>query len=92
MTTKMDLGLKQLPKDLRDFKILQFSDLHFHKGVPQSFLDKIKRKIQALSPDMIVFSGDFICYSRLEDKDRLREFLNSLKAPYGNYFVFETFA
>ncbi|MFT4553406.1 MAG: putative MPP superfamily phosphohydrolase [Chlamydiales bacterium] len=88
VTTKMDLEVKQLPKDLEGFKVLQFSDLHFHKNVPQSFLDKVVRKIKAMSPDMIVFSGDMICYSRLEDEVRLTEFLNLLKAPYGSYFVF----
>lgn len=87
-TTRLRLKSPQLPKTTDDIHILQFSDLHFHKGIPQKFLDKIVRKIRSISPDIIVFSGDLLCYSDLKDKKRLINFLSSLTAPFGCFFVF----
>lgn len=80
-TTKLNIsGFKNL-------KILQLSDLHFNSKVPDFFLDKIIKKAKELSPDLIVFTGDFICNSQLEDKERIKKFLNSFHAPLGCYAI-----
>lgn len=74
-----------LPKELQGFTLLQFSDLHLHAA--NRFTDKILRKIQELRPDMILFTGDFLCFGELADKQGLQRFLNSLSAPYGCYAI-----
>lgn len=77
-----------LASELQGLKITQFSDLHFSRSTPDAFLKKLSRKIHAENPDILVFTGDFLCYSRLEDDQRLFDFLLSLpKARLGNFAI-----
>lgn len=85
--TRLNLKLPGLPPVLKGLKLVQLSDLHFHRGVPDFFLKRMLRKVKALNPDMIVFTGDFICHSKLTDRERLKQFLNSFFAPFGCYAV-----
>jgi uncharacterized protein len=87
-TTKLTLKIKKLPPALAGLKVLQFSDIHLHAGIPDFFLNKLRKKIKVLAPDIIVFTGDFLCYSRLRDKVRLKKFLDSFEAPQGCYAIF----
>lgn len=82
--------IPNLPSALKGLKIVHFSDLHFQKSVSSKFLDKLSRKISSENPDILVFTGDFICYSQLaeNEKQRLFCFLNGLKARYGCYAIF----
>lgn len=86
-TTRLTFKIPGLPQDLEGFKIVQISDLHLHRKVPDAFLEKIRYKISKLKPDLIVFTGDFLCYSMLKDSERLHKLLCSLKAPYGCYAI-----
>lgn len=86
-TTRLNLPIRNLPDALDGFKILQFSDLHLNHHVSNAFLEKLAQKILALKPDLITFTGDFLCYSALKDPEKLRNFLCSLKAPYGCYAI-----
>ncbi|MBA2728734.1 MAG: UDP-2,3-diacylglucosamine diphosphatase LpxG [Parachlamydiaceae bacterium] len=85
--SKKTITIEQLPKSLEGLRLLQFSDLHFKKNTSNRFLKKIQRKVAELSPDIIVFTGDFICHSNLHDPNALKDFLNVFKAPYGCYAV-----
>lgn len=80
--------LKPSQAHLDGLKIVHLSDLHFHRGVSQKFLDKIVRRVCRQRPDLILFTGDFICYSLLEDEPRLKAFLERLNAPLGCYCIF----
>lgn len=64
-------------------KIAHLTDLHFHAGMSERFLHKITRAITTARPDLIVFTGDFLCYARLEEEERLLQFLQGLRAPLG---------
>lgn len=72
---------------LDNLSIVHISDLHFHKKISQKFLDKIVRRICRKRPDLILFTGDFICYSLLEESERLKQFLQRLEAPLGCYCI-----
>lgn len=85
--SKISLKIPSLATDLSHLKILQFSDLHMNSRVPDFFLNHLVRKVKELTPDLIVFTGDFLCYSQLENKKRLKDFLNSFTAPYGCYAI-----
>jgi predicted MPP superfamily phosphohydrolase len=85
--TQLPLKISKLHPSLNHLKILQFSDLHFQKCTSASLLKKLSAKIQSCNPDIIVFTGDFLCSSQLQDPNRLTEFLCSLKAPYGCYAI-----
>lgn len=86
-TKKLHLPIPNSPQSLKGFKILQFSDLHLNKRVKDSFLEKVIKTANSLKPDLVVFTGDFLCYSALEDKKRLQDFLSQFKAPYGCYAI-----
>lgn len=73
---------------LDNLRIVQFSDLHFHSQFSEKFLDRVARRILKQKPDIILFTGDFICYSKLEDQERLKKFLNRLRAPHGCFCIF----
>lgn len=84
---RMMLPISNLPPSLEGLKILQFSDLHLHPRVPNFFLASLIKKINALKPDVIVFTGDFLCYSKIQETERLKNLLKSIKAPYGCYAI-----
>lgn len=88
ITKKLSLPVQNLPKALTGFKILQFSDLHLNSRVKKSFLKKLVATIHSLKPDLIVFTGDFLCYSVLDDRERLQKLLCEFEAPYGCYAIF----
>lgn len=83
----LQFPINDLPTGMEGLKILHFSDLHLQPQVPDAFLKKLSRKIETFQPDMIVFTGDFLCCSVLSDPKRLITFLSSLKAPLGCYAV-----
>lgn len=85
--TTLTLRVPALPEALDHLKILQLSDLHLNPQVPPRFLQKILKTAKAFSPDLIVFTGDFLSYARLYEKEKLACFLNSFQAPYGCYAV-----
>ena len=41
-------------------KIVQISDFHFEEYTEAAFLDAIVRKVNAVAPDLVVLSGDFV--------------------------------
>jgi predicted MPP superfamily phosphohydrolase len=86
-TTRLNLKIPDLPPSLVGFKILQISDLHLNPNITDAFLERITRSIQTLHPDLIVFTGDFLCYSLFLEPERLARFFNSLHAPYGCFAI-----
>jgi uncharacterized protein len=86
-TTHLKLPIKDLSEDLIGLKIVQFSDLHLHPKVPDAFLKTLQKKILKLNPDIIVFTGDFLCFSEMQEESRMKSFFNGLKATYGCYAV-----
>lgn len=86
-TTRLTLPIAHLPKDLHGLKIVQISDLHLNIHTSDAFLTKLIRKCHALKPDLIAFTGDFICYGQLQESAKLKSLLDQLHAPYGCYAV-----
>ncbi|MCP5508558.1 MAG: UDP-2,3-diacylglucosamine diphosphatase LpxG [Chlamydiales bacterium] len=81
--TRITLALPNLERPVR---IAQFSDLHLHSGVSDCLLKKIVKRIAQMQPDIVIFSGDFICCSQIKQPERLQAFLNAIpEAPLGNY-------
>jgi uncharacterized protein len=86
-TSLVPISIKKLPASFNGFRILQFSDLHWDIHFSKVLLWQIKRKIKALKPDMIVFTGDLITRSKIENKETLQQFLSSFKAPAGCFAI-----
>jgi len=83
--TKISCPISDLPEDLEGFRIVQFSDLHLGRVMSDRMLKKVQNQILSLKPDLIVFTGDFLCYSKLDI--RLKDFLSTLSAPYGSFAI-----
>ena len=86
-TSRLNLKITGLHPDLKKIKLLQISDLHLGAHVSDRFLAKIKDKIQMLKPDLIFFTGDFLCYGQFSEAERMTSFLNQLTCPYGSYAI-----
>lgn len=85
--TKLNLKIDNLPQELHGLKIVQFSDLHWNKKFSNYFKQKLISKINSLKADLVLFSGDFLSRSQLEDPEGLKTFLNSIQASTGHFAI-----
>ncbi len=84
-TSRYKIPIPTLPQGLNGFKIAHFADLHLNSYSSSTFLRRVKGTIQALQPDLILFSGDLLTYSQLSQKELADAFFNGLTAPFGTY-------
>ncbi|MFV0340694.1 MAG: metallophosphoesterase [Parachlamydiaceae bacterium] len=82
--TKLKAALPGLKKPL---KILQLSDLHFGPFASDRLVRKILQKTDELQPDLIVLTGDFLCYGKMHDRSKIASFLKALRASLGVYAI-----
>lgn len=79
-------------KDIKDCRVVFFTDTHFGKLYSQSNIDKIVKKINNQNPDIVIFGGDLLDnYARdysLLDTGSLQRSLSKIEAKYGKYAVF----
>ena len=87
-TTQLTWELPKQAAHLDGLKIVHLSDLHFYESISPKFLEKIARRVHRIKPDIILFTGDFLCYSRLDQPDRLTSFLSRFEAPLGSFCIF----
>lgn len=85
--TRLTLPISTLPAELFGLKILQFSDLHWSHPFSSRLAKQLIRKANLLKPDVILFTGDFICRSKLENPEGLKKLLGNLRAPSGCFAV-----
>jgi len=81
---------KNLPENFNGFKIVHLSDLHYKSTIFEKELKKIVNDVNALKPDIIVFTGDLIEKRENVDEkdvDILIKYLNKLDANIGKYAV-----
>jgi predicted MPP superfamily phosphohydrolase len=80
------IKIKNLPKEFSGFKIAQISDLHVGPIIGKQYVDRVVEITNALSPDMIVLTGDMIDGPvELIKNDILS--LGQLKAAQGVYLI-----
>lgn len=85
--TRLTLPIPHLSTELSGLKILQFSDLHWSSQFPEGLKKKLIKKVNHLNPDLIFFTGDFICRSKMEDPRGLIDLLNTLQATMGCFAI-----
>jgi uncharacterized protein len=54
------LAIDKLPDAFHNFRIVQISDIHFDEFTEPSFLRRILGHVNALEPDLVLLTGDFI--------------------------------
>ena len=87
-TTEIKLEYGQLDPALPPVRLVHLTDTHIERS---SFREEeIVRKVNALRPDLIVFTGDYLNLSYLHDPaaaEQFGRFVARLQAPYGIYAV-----
>src|ERR1700761_2827929 len=51
-----------LPDAFRGMRIAQISDIHYYEWTETFFLREVVEHLNALKPDMVVLTGDFVTY------------------------------
>ncbi len=69
-----------------EFTILQLSDVHIDGSTSQKDMKNLVKRVNALSPDIIVITGDLID-GRIEKKSAINLILKNLKSSNGIYAV-----
>jgi predicted MPP superfamily phosphohydrolase len=54
------IALPRLPEAFAGMKIVQISDFHFQEYTEATFLEAVVRTVNALAPDLVVLTGDFV--------------------------------
>ena len=80
------IKLRALPRRFEGMTIAQLSDIHHCEYTPREFVRKCVRKVNALSPDIIVLTGDYIYGSNTFLLPVAKE-LAELKAKEGVFAV-----
>jgi predicted MPP superfamily phosphohydrolase len=81
-TTHRPIYLKNLPKAFDGFRIAQLSDIHIGPFMSEDEIRKYVQIANALKPDMIVLTGDFLTFDP-SPKEAVVAALSGLRAPFG---------
>ncbi len=80
------VALSRLPKGLEGFVVVQLTDVHLGPTIGRGFLEEVVRKVNALSPDVVVITGDLVDGSVAELREHVAP-LADLRARHGVFFV-----
>ncbi|WP_217475076.1 metallophosphoesterase [Stutzerimonas stutzeri] len=80
------IAVRALPAGLDGFSIVQLSDIHVGPTIKQGYIDAITRRVNGLSPDLIVITGDLVDGSVAELADDIAP-LGRLSSVHGTYVV-----
>lgn len=83
---EVEVPIVGLPEGLRDFRIVQISDLHLGPLVTKAKVQRLVARSNALKPDLIAITGDLVD----GEADGVRgkaETMATLQATHGLYFI-----
>ena len=78
--------IRNLPPALQGYKIAQISDLHVGPTIGRSYAEKVTEITNALQPDAIALTGDFVDGLVPDLRDQIAP-LAELRARHGTYFT-----
>lgn len=86
-TENVTVPIKHLPVAFQDFNIVQLADIHLGSyGESYRGIARLIEQVNALQPDLIVFTGDMVNNFADEMNPWMDDF-KTLKAKYGKYAV-----
>lgn len=85
-TRTVELSVPGLPPELEGFSLVQLSDLHIGPLLGREWLAAVVDRANALNPDVLVLTGDYIDGFAADLGDELAP-LAGLRAPYGVFAV-----
>lgn len=85
---RVTMPVRNLPGELVGKTLMQISDTHVGNRFDRQYLIDSFRKAQALAPDFVVYTGDFINYENEEQFDQLAEvYAHAVKGRWGTLGV-----
>jgi predicted MPP superfamily phosphohydrolase len=75
---RRSMPLEHLPADLAGKTLLQVSDIHVGPRVSSDYLIRSLREAQALAPDFVAITGDFVSYGSAHEHRELARVLASM--------------
>lgn len=85
--SEITVSSPRLPQNFSGLRILQFSDVHVGTwGRDTTFVSKLVDKINALKPDIIIFTGDIV-NRKTDEIEPFIPVLRRLHAPLGVYSI-----
>lgn len=84
--TSVQIRIPSLSSSWQGLRIVQLSDLHIGAIQKKEWLAKIVKKVNALNPDLVVITGDFVDGSVKKLYPELFP-LKEINAPYGVYGI-----
>lgn len=85
-TQRVELSIEDLPKALQGFRIIHISDIQGDQYTGREEIAAYIDKVNALNPDMVVFTGDLISYGT-DYIEMSAEELSKVNASFGTYAV-----
>jgi predicted MPP superfamily phosphohydrolase len=86
VVTEVEIALENLPPQWRNRTIVQLSDMHLGHFHGTAALKQVTDRVQALSPDLVVITGDL--FDGMTDGMAVfADPLKALRAPRGVFFV-----
>lgn len=74
------------PKISQYTRAVQISDIHFSRVIDERFAEKIVPMINALTPDIVLFTGDYMDKG-IANPLKIAEIMNKIEAPLGKYAI-----
>jgi hypothetical protein len=59
------IPIANLPEAFHNYRVVQFSDIHFDEYTDSAFLARIVAHVNSLAPDLLLITGDYISYGPL---------------------------
>jgi predicted MPP superfamily phosphohydrolase len=66
--THRTIVIPGLPESFHGFRIVQVSDIHLKEFTEASFLKLVLHEVNALKPDLVALTGDYVSYGPIERK------------------------
>lgn len=85
-TEIVELSIDNLPEELQDLRIVHISDIQGDQYTGREEIKKYVSKVNALNPDLVIFTGDLISYGT-DFIEMSAEALSKVEATYGIYAV-----
>jgi uncharacterized protein len=81
--THVELPLPRLPEEFDGYRIVQISDIHAGKWLPEARLHETIELVNAQNPDFVAVTGDFVTYTYHEAPLDIAPALSKLRARDG---------
>jgi uncharacterized protein len=84
---QQSIGIRNLPDDFHDYRIVQLSDIHLDEFTEPFFLERVVHRVNDLAPDLVLLTGDFVTRGSLtflaatHAAHRCAEILSTLTCP-----------